>query len=156
MVMNPAERGPVQVAIQRLPGSEDLPLPRYGTADAAGADIHAGLQAALELAPGCRALVPAGFRMALPTGYEAQIRPRSGRALKEGLTLLNTPGTIDADYRGEVCILVVNLGQEPLTINRGDRIAQMVITPVTRAAFAESHELPDSDRGSGGFGHTGN
>jgi dUTP pyrophosphatase len=145
----------VQVALQRLPGSDDLPLPSYGTADAAGADIHAALQEPLVLAPGHRALVPAGFRMALPAGYEAQIRPRSGRALREGLTLLNTPGTIDADYRGEVCILVVNLGQEPLTIRRGERIAQMVIMPVSRASFAVGSELPDSARGRGGFGHTG-
>lgn len=149
-------QGLVQVAIQRLPGSEDLPLPSYGTADAAGADIHAGLKESLVLAPGARALVPAGFRMALPGGYEAQIRPRSGRALREGLTLLNTPGTIDADYRGEVCILVVNLGQEPLTIQRGERIAQMVIMPVSRAEFTAGPELAASGRGGGGFGHTGN
>jgi len=156
MGMNRDGQPPIPVAIQRLPGNEDLPLPRYGSVDAAGADIHAGLPEPLVLSPGTRALIPAGFRMALPAGFEAQIRPRSGRALKEGLTLVNTPGTIDADYRGEVCILVINLGQEPLTISRGDRIAQMVIAPVTRAAFSVSAELPHSERGSGGFGHTGN
>lgn len=143
------------VMIQKLPGSEGLPLPSYATADAAGADICAALEEPLVLAPGDRALVAAGFRMALPAGFEAQIRPRSGRALREGLTLLNTPGTIDADYRGEVGILVINLGKEPLTIRRGDRIAQMIIAPVLQAAFTASEVLPASERGAGGFGHTG-
>jgi dUTP pyrophosphatase len=143
------------VMVQRLPGSEGLPLPSYATADAAGADIRAALEEPLLLEPGDRALVATGFRLALPPGFEAQIRPRSGRALREGLTLLNTPGTIDADYRGEVGILVINLGQEPLTIRRGDRIAQMVITPVLRAAFTATEVLPASQRGDGGFGHTG-
>lgn len=143
------------VMIQMLPGSEGLPLPSYATSEAAGADISAALAEPLVLAPGDRALVAAGFRMALPTGFEAQIRPRSGRALREGLTLLNTPGTIDADYRGEVGILVINLGQEPLTIRRGDRIAQMIIVPVLQAAFTASEVLPATERGAGGFGHTG-
>lgn len=144
-----------RVMIQMLPGSEGLPLPSYATSEAAGADISAALAEPLVLAPGDRALVAAGFRMALPTGFEAQIRPRSGRALREGLTLLNTPGTIDADYRGEVGILVINLGQEPLTIRRGDRIAQMIIVPVLQAAFTASEVLPVTERGVGGFGHTG-
>ena len=143
------------IMIQRLPGSEGLPLPSYATDDAAGADIRAALEEPLVLEPGDRALVPTGFRMALPPGFEAQVRPRSGRALREGLTLLNTPGTIDADYRGEVAILVINLGREPLTIRRGDRIAQMVIAPVLQAAFTASEALPASKRGGGGFGHTG-
>ncbi len=152
MSANPSAAG---VMIQRLPGSEGLPLPSYATEDAAGADIRAALAEPLVLEPGDRALVATGFRMALPPGYEAQIRPRSGRALREGLTLLNTPGTIDADYRGEVGVLVINLGREPLTIKRGDRIAQMVIAPVLRAAFTATEELPASQRGTGGFGHTG-
>ncbi|MCZ6833038.1 MAG: dUTP diphosphatase [Acidobacteria bacterium] len=148
-------RSVARVLIQRLPGSEELPLPSYATDDAAGADIRAALEEPLVLEPGDRALVATGFRMALPPGFEAQVRPRSGRALREGLTLLNTPGTIDADYRGEVAILVINLGREPLTIRRGDRIAQMVIAPVRQAAFTASEALPASERGAGGFGHTG-
>lgn len=150
-----SERPVARVMIQRLPGGEGLPLPTYATDDAAGADIHAALQEPLVLQPGDRAMVATGFRMALPPGCEAQLRPRSGRALREGLTLLNTPGTIDADYRGEVGILVINLGRKPLTIRRGDRIAQMVIAPVLRAAFMASEVLPASERGAGGFGHTG-
>jgi dUTP pyrophosphatase len=153
--MNAPGKKRLEVLIERLPGSEDLPLPDYATADAAGADVHACPPQPMVVEPGQRALVPAGFRMALPAGYEAQLRPRSGRALREGLTLLNTPGTIDADYRGEVGILIVNLGQKAVTITRGERIAQMVITPVTRAVFAPSDELPPSERGTGGFGHTG-
>jgi dUTP pyrophosphatase len=151
------ESGPdrPRVAIQILPGCEDLPLPAYATAGAAGADITAALGEPLRLEPGERALVPAGFRMALPAGYEAQVRPRSGRALREGLTLLNTPGTIDSDYRGEVAVLVVNLGQDPLVIRRGERIAQMIVAPVAQAAFEARAELPATDRGAGGFGHTG-
>ena len=148
-------RPTARVMIQRLPGSEDLTLPSYATEDAAGADICAAVTEPLLLEPGGRALVAAGFRMALAPGFEAQIRPRSGRALREGLTLLNTPGTIDADYRGEVAILVINLGQEPVTIRRGDRIAQMIIAPVVQASFAVADELPVSRRGAGGFGHTG-
>ena len=148
-------RSVARVILQRLPGSEGLPLPSYATDDAAGADIRAALKQLLVLEPGDRALVPTGFCMALPPGFEGQIRPRSGRALREGLTLLNTPGTIDADYRGEVSILVINLGREPLTIKRGDRVAQMVIAPVLRAAFTAGEVLPASKRGAGGFGHTG-
>jgi dUTP pyrophosphatase len=139
----------------RLPGHGDLPLPTYATKDSAGADIHAAVDEPVRLEPGERALIPAGFRLALPPGYEAQIRPRSGKALREGLTLLNSPGTVDADYRGEVRILVVNLGRERLEVRRGDRIAQMIVAPVARAVFEETASLPPSQRGGGGFGHTG-
>lgn len=147
---------PVRVEITRDPGSEDLPLPAYETAHSAGMDIRAAVAAPMTLAPGDRALVPTGLRIALPDGYEAQIRPRSGLAIKHGISLLNTPGTIDADYRGEIKIIVANLGQEPFTIERGDRIAQMIIAPVTHIQWKEVDELNETDRGPGGFGHTGN
>ncbi len=143
------------VDIQWLPGQEDLPLPVYATEGAAGADIHAAVRQPLEMKPGARAVVPAGFKMSLPPGFEAQIRPRSGLALKSGLTLVNPPGTIDADYRGEVGVLMINLGREPVTIQRGQRIAQMVVAPVTRARFQVEEGLSETSRGSGGFGHTG-
>ncbi|MFQ5671112.1 MAG: dUTP diphosphatase [Acidobacteriota bacterium] len=145
----------IPVPLLRLAGHEDLPLPAYATAGAAGADLHAALREPLRLAPGERALVPTGFCLALPPGYEAQIRPRSGRAWQDGLTLLNSPGTIDADYRGELRILVVNLGQEPIEVRRGDRIAQMIVSPILRATFRLVAELPATRRGGGGFGHTG-
>ncbi len=141
--------------VARLPGQEDLPLPSYATAGAAGADLCAAVTEPVRLEPGGRFLAPTGLRLALPAGFEAQVRPRSGRALREGLTLLNSPGTIDADYRGEVRVLVVNLGREPVLIRRGDRIAQLVVAPVARARFQEVPELPGSARGGGGFGHTG-
>ena len=143
------------VALKRLPEGEGLPLPEYMSEHAAGADLCAAVHEALTLLPGARALVPAGFAIALPEGYEAQIRPRSGLALKHGVTCLNTPGTIDADYRGPVCVILANLGTEPFVVRRGDRIAQMVIAPVSRAAFDMVEELPDTARGAGGFGHTG-
>ena len=133
----------------------DLPLPKFETALAAGADLRAALEEDMSLAPGERALVPTGFAMALPAGYEAQIRPRSGLAYKHGITCLNTPGTIDADYRGEVKVLLINHGQEAFTITRGERIAQMVIAPITQPDFVQVETLDDTARGAGGFGSTG-
>ena len=148
---------PVRVAVVREPGCEDLPLPAYETAHAAGMDLRAAVPAhtPLHLAPGERALVPTGLRIALPPGYEAQVRPRSGLALKHGISMPNTPGTIDADYRGELKVILINLGPETFSIHRGDRIAQLVVAPVTRAQWEEVGELPSTDRGEGGFGHTG-
>lgn len=144
----------VRVPITRLRHAPDpLPLPRYMTAGAAGLDICADLPAELSLAPLERSLIPTGFALALPKGYEAQVRPRSGLALRSGLTVLNTPGTIDADYRAEVHILLINLGRQPVRIRRGQRIAQLVVTPVARVAWREVEELATSDR-SGGLGHT--
>ncbi|MBO9153408.1 dUTP diphosphatase [Chitinophaga sp. GCM10012297] len=131
------------------------PLPSYATADAAGMDLRANLEAAITLQPLERTLVPTGLFMELPAGFEAQVRPRSGLAIKQGLTLLNTPGTIDADYRGEIKIILINLSNEPQTIQHGDRIAQMVIAPFVQATLAEVPELSDTERGAGGFGHTG-
>lgn len=150
----PAQRA-VEVSIQRLPGAEDLPLPGYATPDAAGLDLYAAVSAAVELAPGDRCLIPTGIAIALPEGHEAQIRPRSGLALKHGVTLLNTPGTVDADYRGEIKVIMINLGREPFTVRRGDRIAQLVIQPVTRVRWRETLLLGATLRGDGGFGHTG-
>jgi len=146
-----------QVRIRRLPHAEGLPLPAYETAFAAGMDLRAAVDEAspLTLAPGARAMVPTGLSIALPEGFEAQIRPRSGLAAKHGLTCLNTPGTIDADYRGEVKVILINLGAEPFEIKRGERIAQMVIAPVTRAEWVEVDELDETARGAGGFGSTG-
>jgi dUTP pyrophosphatase len=118
-------------------------------------DIRAAVREPLTLAPGERAMVPTGLRIALPEGYEAQIRPRSGLAIRHGITMLNTPGTIDADYRGEIKLLAVNLGLEPYTIQRGDRVAQMIVAPVTRVRWAETEMLGETERGEGGFGHTG-
>lgn len=131
------------------------PLPTYATADAAGMDLRANLEAPITMQPLERTLVPTGLYMELPSGYEAQIRPRSGLAIKQGLTLLNTPGTIDADYRGEIKIIMINLSNEPQTIQHGDRIAQMVIAPFLQAKLEEVKELSDTERGTGGFGHTG-
>ncbi|BBO85154.1 deoxyuridine 5'-triphosphate nucleotidohydrolase [Desulfosarcina ovata subsp. sediminis] len=133
----------------------DLPLPRYMTESSAGMDICAALEADLELAPGAIRLVPTGFAMALPDGFEAQIRPRSGLAVKHGIGIINAPGTIDADYRGEVKIALINLGAEPVTLKRGDRIAQMVIQKVWQARVNVVERLDDTDRSAGGFGHTG-
>jgi dUTP diphosphatase len=132
---------------------EPLPLPSYGTAGSAGLDLRA--DAPVTLRPGQRALVPTGLAMAVPPGYEAQVRPRSGLALRNGVTCLNSPGTIDSDYRGEVCVILVNLGQEEVALARGERIAQLVVAPVSRAEVAEVAELPATGRGAGGFGHTG-
>jgi len=145
----------VRVAIARLPGARDLPLPRRATPGSAGYDLCAAVDAALELAPGERALVPTGLAIAVPEGYEAQVRPRSGLALRHGIVLPNAPGTIDSDYRGEVKVIVQNLGDAPFTIRRGDRIAQLVIAAVARAEWDERSELDDTTRGEGGFGHSG-
>jgi dUTP pyrophosphatase len=144
----------VQVCRIRRDG-ELSPLPSYMSEHAAGLDLAADLADALELAPGARALVPTGLAIAIPPGYEGQVRPRSGRAFAEGLTVLNAPGTIDADYRGEVRVLVVNLGQAPIHVRRGDRIAQLVVAPVVRVVWDEVERLEPTERGRGGFGSTG-
>ncbi len=145
----------IKLLIQRLPHNSDLPLPGYETAHSAGMDLPAALEEDLVLAPGERALIPTGLAIALPEGHEAQVRPRSGLAARNGLTVLNSPGTIDADYRGEVKVILANLGDEPFTVTRGMRIAQMVIAPVVQAALETVESLPDSVRGTGGFGSTG-
>jgi dUTP pyrophosphatase len=145
----------VAVAVQVLPHGDGLPLPAYATPGSAGVDLAAALDAPLVLAPGARAAVPTGIALALPEGYEGQIRPRSGLALRHGLAVLNSPGTIDADYRGEVRVILANLGDAPVTIARGERIAQLVVAPVSRVAFAPVATLPESRRGAGGFGSTG-
>jgi len=145
----------VEVALQRLAHGAGLPLPEYATADAAGMDLVAAVTKPVTLAPGERGLVPTGLAIALPAGFEAQVRPRSGLALKHGVTLLNSPGTIDADYRGEIGVILVNLGQAPFTVERGTRIAQMVVAPVTRVSWTETATLPETARGAGGFGSTG-
>jgi dUTP pyrophosphatase len=145
----------VTISITRLPHAEGLALPAYATEHSAGMDLLAAISEAKILKPGERALIPTGLALALPDGYEAQIRPRSGLALKNGISLVNSPGTIDADYRGEIGIIIINHGTEAFTIERGTRIAQMVIAPYTRAQFSEVLELPTSDRGTGGFGSTG-
>jgi dUTP pyrophosphatase len=145
----------VRVALQRLPQGEGLPVPAYMSAHAAGADLCAAVREQLTLLPGARALVPTGFSIALPPGYEAQVRPRSGLAVRSGVTCLNSPGTIDADYRGEVRVVLANFGNEPFVVRRGDRIAQIVVAPVVRAAFDVVDDLPQTQRGNGGFGSTG-
>ncbi len=147
--------GPLQVRIARQPGAEDLPLPRAATPGAAGLDLPAAVEAELVLAPGARALVPTGFALAIPEGYEGQVRPRSGLALRHGITLPNAPGTIDSDYRGELKVILLNTGAEPVTIRRGDRIAQLVVAPVARVAPIEVEALDTTARAGGGFGHTG-
>ncbi|MFF2888128.1 dUTP diphosphatase [Paenibacillus sp. NPDC057967] len=144
-----------QVLFKRLEGNDDIAIPRKMSEWAAGFDLQAAVGEPLVLAPGERMLVPTGFAMAMPMELEAQIRPRSGLAYKHGITCLNSPGTIDADYRGEVKVLLVNLGQEPFTIVRGERIAQMVFQEVPAVVIEEAAELPDTVRGAGGFGHTG-
>ena len=145
------------VPIQRLAHNSDLPLPAYESADAAGMDLRAAVPAdqPLTLAPGERAAVPTGLAFALPSGFEGQVRPRSGLALKAGITCLNSPGTVDADYRGEVKVILINHGREPFVIQRGDRIAQLVIAPVVQSAWAEVESLDETLRGAGGFGSTG-
>ncbi|MGA9750217.1 MAG: dUTP diphosphatase [Acidobacteriota bacterium] len=143
------------VLLRRLPHGEGLPLPARATPGAAGLDLCAAVARPLSLAPGERALVPTGFVWEIPEGYEGQVRPRSGLALKHGLTLLNAPGTVDSDYRGEVCVILCNLGSEPFAVERGARIAQMVVAPVAAAEPVETAALSETDRGAGGFGHTG-
>ncbi|MEZ6195012.1 MAG: dUTP diphosphatase [Planctomycetota bacterium] len=150
--MSPA---PLRVALRRLPHGRDLPLPGYATAGAAGVDLYAAVEEDLVLRRGEIALCPTGIALALPDGYEAQVRARSGLALKYGVTLVNGPGTIDADYRGEIGVILTTLKDEPFRIERGMRIAQLVISSVTRAVFVEDDRLSETDRGDGGFGHTG-
>lgn len=147
----------VSIEIKRLPHSEGLPLPSYETEQAVGMDLRAALPEdnPMTLDPGKTAMVPTGLAMALPQGFESQVRPRSGLAAKFGVTVLNSPGTIDSDYRGEVKVILINHGPEAFVINRGDRIAQMVIAPVTQGILQETEELPDTERGEGGFGSTG-
>ena len=145
----------VEIAVTRLPHAEGLPLPAYATEGAAGMDLLAAVTEPLTIPPGGRALVPTGLRLALPPGHELQVRPRSGLALRHGIVLPNSPGTIDEDYRGELQVIVLNAGTEPFTVERGMRIAQAVLAPVTRAAWREVEALPDSTRGTGGFGSTG-
>jgi dUTP pyrophosphatase len=145
----------IDVKIRRLPGNEDLPLPSRQSGDAAGMDLHAAVPADVTVAPGAVAAVPCGFAMALPPGTEAQIRPRSGLAAQHAISLVNAPGTIDPDYRGEVKVLLINHGKEPFTVTRGMRIAQMVVMPVPRVVWSEVPELPPTARGGGGFSHTG-
>jgi dUTP pyrophosphatase len=144
----------VTVTIQRLPGNEDLPLPRYMTEHAAGLDVFAAVGQEVSIFPGQREMIPTGLAIALPEGYEAQIRPRSGIAWKHGVTLVNAPGTIDADYRGEIGILLINHGDQPFVVRRGDRIAQMIVQRVCRVQWDVHPELNPTGRGDGGFGHT--
>jgi dUTP pyrophosphatase len=139
----------------RLPGASDLPLPERASSGASGFDLRACVPAPVTIAPGARALVPTGIAIALPEGHEGQVRPRSGWALARGCTLLNSPGTIDADYRGEIGVIVVNHGAEPVTIARGDRIAQLVVQRLPEVTLIAVDELPGTERGAGGFGHTG-
>lgn len=148
-------RSPVQVQVVRKPGGEGLPLPGYAGPGASGLDLRAAVAAPLHLAPGERRLVPTGIAIAVPEGFEAQVRPRSGLALRSGVILPNAPGTIDSDFRGEVQVIVMNLGSETFIIERGDRIAQLVLAPVARLAWQEVQELPETLRGEGGFGSTG-
>jgi len=143
------------VSIIRLEHGVDLPLPKYETTLAAGMDLLAAISEPVTLTPGARQIVPTGIAIALPAGFEAQVRPRSGLAAKQGISVLNAPGTIDADYRGEVGVILINLGTDSVTLNRGDRIAQMVVAPIVQAQWIEVEALPSTDRGKGGFGSTG-
>lgn len=145
----------VGVAIQRLAHAKDLPLPQTATPLSAGVDLMAAIDVAIELQPGERTIIPTGFAIALPEGYEAQVRPRSGLAARHGVTLVNAPGTIDADYRGEIGAIMINHGSETFVIEPGMRIAQMVVAPVAGVVWDETDTLPDTERGSGGFGSTG-
>jgi dUTP pyrophosphatase len=145
----------LRVQIARCPGSGDLPLPARATAGSAGFDLCAAIGSERTLAPNDRLLVPTGFRIAVPEGHEAQVRPRSGLALRHGIVLPNAPGTIDSDYRGEIQVILLNTGREPFTVKRGDRIAQLVIAPIASAEWQEVEDLDSTVRGSGGFGHSG-
>ncbi len=153
--MTPTAVQPIAVQIVRLDHASDFDLPAYATPGSAGMDLCAAVETELAIAPGARALVPTGIAIALPPGYEAQVRPRSGLALKHGITLLNAPGTIDSDYRGEIKAILANLGGENFTVRRGERIAQLVLAPIARALWSLEESLPDSERGEGGFGSTG-
>jgi dUTP pyrophosphatase len=145
----------IKVQIKKLPNAEGLPLPKYMSDHAAGMDLCAAVKDDLLIPPGEWKLVPTGLAIAIPPGYEAQVRPRSGLALKQGISVLNTPGTVDADYRGEVGVILMNHGKKELVVKRGDRIAQMIINEIVRISFEEVSELSDTQRGNGGFGHTG-
>ncbi len=145
----------VRLAVERLPHGRDLPLPQYMSPGASGLDLLAAVSEPVTLAPGERRLIPTGLRLSLPPGHEGQVRPRSGLALRHGVTLLNSPGTIDADFRGEVAVILVNLGEQPFTVQRGERVAQLVVAPVARVEWDEEGELDTTERGAGGFGHTG-
>ena len=144
----------IKVCIQKLPGNEDIPLPRYMTEQAAGMDICAAVKEDVLISPGERKKIATGITIALPEGYEAQIRPRSGLALKSGITMLNSPGTIDADYRGEIGLIVINHSEEPFIVTRGMRLAQMVVQKILHVSWEETSELENTSRGEGGFGHT--
>jgi dUTP pyrophosphatase len=144
-----------KIQVRRLPHNQDLALPAYETEHASGMDLRAAVAETVTLEPRQRAMIPTGLAMAIPAGYEVQIRPRSGLAAKHGITCLNTPGTIDADYRGEVQVILINMGDAPFTITRGDRIAQMIVAPVTQGEWEEVTELDTTARGTGGFGSTG-
>lgn len=145
----------MELKVKKLPNAEGLPVPSYESEYAAGLDIRAAVDESVTISPGERVMIPTGLAIALPVGFEAQIRPRSGLAIREGITMLNSPGTIDADYRGEVKLIVINHGQEKVVISRGDRVAQMVIAPVVKATITEVDDLSDTSRGAGGFGSTG-
>jgi dUTP pyrophosphatase len=144
-----------EIPIRLLAHARGLPLPAYATPGSAGMDLLAAIEQHVELAPGGRLKVPTGLCMAIPIGYEGQVRPRSGLAARHGITVVNAPGTVDSDYRGEVAVLLVNLGQEPVMIRRGMRVAQIVFAPVSQATWVQVEALPDTARGGGGFGHTG-
>lgn len=145
----------LQLKIKRLPHADGIELPSYKTTDSAGMDIRAAVDESILLKPGERALIPTGLQFAIPKGYEGQVRPRSGSAIKHGITMLNSPGTIDADYRGEVKLIVINHGQHNFTIERGERLAQLIIAPVVQMPVEEVEELDETERGEGGFGSTG-
>jgi len=149
------QQNSIPIQIVRLPHAEGLPLPSYATEGAAGMDLIAAVTERLVIPPGGRALVPTGLKIALPAGYELQVRPRSGLALKHGIVLPNSPGTVDEDFRGELQVIVMNAGEAPFTIERGMRIAQAVVSPVVRAVWREVDALPETARGAGGFGSTG-
>ncbi len=145
----------LSVPVKRLAHSTGLELPAYATMDSAGMDLRAAIVDFISLPPSERVLIPTGIALALPNGYEGQVRPRSSLALKQGVTILNSPGTVDADYRGELKVLLINHGDQPFKVHRGERVAQLVISPITKALLQEASNLPDSDRGKGGFGSTG-
>lgn len=145
----------ISIKIIRMPGNDDVPLPKYMTVNAAGMDVYAAVPGEVEIKPGERREIATAIAVALPAGYEAQIRPRSGLAMAHGITLVNSPGTIDADFRGEIKLLLINLGDKPFVIKRGDRMAQMIVQKVARAQWVLRESLDETGRGSGGFGHTG-
>ncbi len=145
----------IKVKIFQEPEAQDLPLPEYKTDGSVGMDLHAAVKEDVIIAPGERKLIPTGIRIAIPEGYEGQVRPRSGLAINHGIGMLNSPGTIDSDYRGEIQVILINLGENPFVIKRGDRIAQLVISPVVKVDWEVVIELPKTNRGAGGFGHTG-